>query len=86
MPNRGPGRPRKNEAAPAPQVDKPEVLVLSVRLESGAFESTLRVPLDKTKVKEGHKAVDNWLKAIEFGLRHGVQNMEIAFKESKADA
>ena len=62
-----------------------DVLVLSVKLKSGRFETTLQVPFP-CSVEEGRAAMDKWFEMALFGLRTGVQEMEAVFKEQAPDA
>jgi len=50
--------------------DKPDVVVLSVKLESGDFECSLRMPIDATS-DEMNRTVASWLVLIETGLKIG---------------
>lgn len=58
--------------------------MVTVKLESGHFEASLRIPLDDTAEK--HKAyIDRWLMLIETGLKQGIEELEATLsKEIKS--
>lgn len=63
-----------------PEAD--DVLILSVRLKSGKFESSLQVPLFAgTDAKQD--AVDKWLAMIRFGFETGAKNMDATFDDDR---
>lgn len=58
----------------------PDVAILSVRLKSGGFESSVQIPLDRPKA-EKDAAVQKWLKLIAFALENGVTEMAANLEE-----
>lgn len=54
--------------------ERPDVAILSVRLRSGAFESSVSIPIDESREKKD-EAVQRWLKLIAFALENGVTEM-----------
>lgn len=70
---------RRGEHAPP----KPEVLVLSIRLESGSFETTLRCPLIDAASTERHIAT--WLELIHTAMIKGVERMQATLAETSAE-
>lgn len=79
----GRGRPK---SLPSPVQSSPDdvtdVVVLSVRLKSGRFESSLSVPLYAGKEAK-KSAVDQWLGLIEFALKSDVREMRATFDDGK---
>jgi hypothetical protein len=62
--------------------DRPETLVLSVALESGAFESNLRIPFP-CSIDVGRDAIEKWLDFAMTGLRIGASDMNAALAEAR---
>lgn len=63
-----------------PSEPEEEVAVLSVRLRSGNFESSVSIPLNASKeVKD--KAVGQWLKMIAFALSNDVLELRASLSE-----
>jgi hypothetical protein len=56
-----------------PVGEKDDVLIMSIRLASGRFESSIQVPLFASK-EEREEFVAQWLNLMEAGLRCGQQN------------
>jgi hypothetical protein len=63
-------------------MSKEEVLIFSVKLESGNFESTLRLPLREDKAAM-QNIVAQWLTLIETGLKTGATLMMVTLEERK---
>ena len=70
-----------------PVDDKPDVLELSVKLASGHFDTTLRVPFLVGESKETmQRTVDRWLAMIATCLQQGVEEMSLSFALDPADS
>lgn len=48
--------------------EKTDAIMLSVKLRSGGFESSIEVPVDASK-SEMDEFVSSWLKMMEMGLK-----------------
>ncbi len=69
-----------DRGAKPPPADEPDVLELSVKLASGHFETTLRVPFLVGESKEEMQdTVDRWLVMIATCLQQGVKEMSLSF-------
>ncbi len=55
--------------------DATDAIILSVRLRSGAFESSIEVPLDGTR-DEFNELVGSWLELMASGIRIGKRGRE----------
>jgi len=56
-----------------------DVLVFSIKLESGEFSSDLRMPIPLTE-DDRKKAVERWLDFIASGLRLNAERMDATFQ------
>ncbi len=50
--------------------EKEEVLVITARLESGKFESTIRIPLNSSEQQQ-KEFIESWLALMATGLKLG---------------
>jgi poly-beta-hydroxyalkanoate depolymerase len=71
---------------PSETVDakKPDALVLSVALESGRFETKLRIPFP-CPLETGKEALEKWLEFAMVGLRIGASEMSAVLAEKPND-
>ncbi len=60
----------------------PDVVVLSVKLESGQFEASIRVPLTPDTTKNFDKHVADWLMLTHTALQRGVLAMDATLAEA----
>lgn len=54
-------------------VEKPDSIIVSIKLRSGKFEGSIEVPLYATK-QEREDFIDQWLHMMEIGLKVGEAN------------
>lgn len=67
--------------------DQNEAIILSVRLESGQFETSIRVPIKPgMKADDFKKYTERWLELALTGLQVGVESMELTMLENKKDS
>jgi hypothetical protein len=60
-----------------------EVAVLSIKLESGAFEASVRIPIEEnTKSQDFNDAVARWLALTATALQHGVSEMKATLEQA----
>lgn len=60
--------------------ERADVLILSVKLQNGSFETSLRVPVPCT-VEKGRIAMEQWLEFAMTGLRIGALEMTAGLGE-----
>jgi poly-beta-hydroxyalkanoate depolymerase len=68
----------------AVDTEKPDALVLSVALESGHFETKLRIPFP-CSLEAGKDALEKWLEFAMVGLRIGASEMSVVLAEKPND-
>lgn len=62
---------------------KADAVILSVRLQSGAFEASLSVPIrDGSSIDDFKFAVERWLALTFQALQHGVSEMRATLEGS----
>lgn len=59
-----------------------DIVILSIKLASGDFESSLRIPISSGEV-EIKKRIDQWFNMISFALQNDVTNISATLEESK---
>lgn len=57
-----------------------DVLILSVKLQSGDFESTLKIPFP---CEDPQAVVEKWLDVIQMGFKVGATDMRVQLKEDE---
>lgn len=58
--------------------EKQDTLILSIRLESGGLETTLRVPFPCT-YERGKVAMEQWLELVMTAFRQGADNLTASY-------
>lgn len=63
---------------------KPDTVILSVKLASGGFESSIVIPLDASqRVKD--RAAQQWMETIQFALKMGVTQLSADFSDKEPE-
>lgn len=60
-----------------------DLLIFSIRLASGDFQSELQLPLPRTK-EEREQVVAHWLDFMRTGLRLGAESMDAVLGEPRS--
>jgi len=63
------------------EADKPEVIILSIRLESGRFNTEVRVPLMGQTPEQVQETMARWLDLTQMAIKIGVTEMDAAMPE-----
>lgn len=58
--------------------EKQDTLILSIRLESGGLETTMRIPFPCT-YERGKQAMENWLEVVMTAFRQGASDITAAY-------
>ena len=57
--------------------EKPDSIIMSIKLRSGLFEGSIEIPLDSTK-EERDRFIDSWLTMLQAGIKCGETKREAA--------